>query len=257
MAQALIVEPDRMAAQMLGCVLAETGLAIQIVGTARAALDAARAQDIHVITLEAELPDRDGVDLALELRGRRYRGPLVFITARDTLPDLLRGYGAGADDYVAKPYEPAALIARLQALLRRCASSDAQPLGERIRVDDAELAVNELTFRSATTDTVALTPTELRLLECLMRNPEVVIGRETLIERVWGYDYEGDINRVDACVARLRRKIEAEPEQPRYLHTVRGFGYVFRPERARRVAENALPRPASAALLARVPVASS
>jgi DNA-binding response OmpR family regulator len=115
-------------------------------------------------------------------------------------------------------------------VLRRANQADQQPLGSVLRVDDAELSLGELTYRSAVTPPVILTPTEMRLLEVLMRNSWIVIGRETLIERVWGYDFVGDTNRVDVYIRRVRRKIEPDPQQPRYLHTVRGIGYVFRVE---------------------------
>lgn len=230
MARALVVDPDRFGANVFRCILDELGLDATLVGTAREALDVFRPDAFDFIVLEAKLPDRDGIEFAVELRGRRYHGPLVFISAKAELRDLLRGYAAGADDYIVKPYEPAEIVAKVGAIMRRCSAADAQPLGARVRVGDAELNVGTLTYSSPAAGSAQLSATELRILECLMRNPAVVIGRDTLIERVWGYDFEGESNRVDVYIRRVRRKIEPDPERPCYLHTVRGLGYVFRPD---------------------------
>ena len=103
-------------------------------------------------------------------------------------------------------------------------------MGTLLRVDDAELSIAELSYSSALVERVVLTPTEMRILECLMRNARIVISRERLIERVWGYDLEGDTNRLDVYIRRVRRKIETNTAQPKYLQTIRGVGFVFRPE---------------------------
>jgi DNA-binding response OmpR family regulator len=127
-----------------------------------------------------------------------------------------------------KPFEPLEVIARINSAVRRHEKNDQLVFGTVVRVDDAELLIGELTYNSSVVSGVLMTPTEMQILECLMRNSRIVLSRETLIERVWGYDFAGETNRVDVYIHRLRHKIEADPAQPRYLHTVRGLGYVFR-----------------------------
>jgi two-component system, OmpR family, response regulator RegX3 len=229
----VIVEDDVVAAKVLRFILEDEGYEALAVHRASQAFAAVLGQETHLALLDVELPDLSGFALCQELRARRYHGPLVFLSGRAQLADKLEGFRLGADDYLVKPYEPLELVARLQSVLRRCHSADRQALGALIRVEDAELALGELTYTSAAVGATLLTPTELRILELLMRNSQIVIRRETIIERVWGYDFEGDDNRIDVYMRRLRRKIERDPTRPAYLHTVRGLGYVFRvqPER--------------------------
>src|SRR5262249_48213867 len=108
-------------------------------------------------------------------------------------------------------------------------SADYQALGTLLKVGDAELAIGALTFRVAGRQPAALTPTEMRLLECLMRNQGLAISREILIERTWGHDLVGESNRVDVYIRRLRKKVERDAAAPEYIHTVKGVGYTFRP----------------------------
>jgi DNA-binding response OmpR family regulator len=186
------------------------------------------SQETSLVLLDVNLPDIDGFTLTKLLRARRYFGPIILLTGRNGVADKVEGFQHGADDYLTKPFEPLELLARIESVTRRIKQADQQPLGRMLRVDDAELSLGELTYRSGLVSDVTLTPTEMKLLEVLMRNSWIVISRETLIERVWGYDFVGDTNRVDVYVRRLRRKIEPDPRNPRYLHTVRGIGYVFR-----------------------------
>jgi DNA-binding response OmpR family regulator len=181
------------------------------------------------VLLEKHLPDLDGFTLLGELRARRYAGPVMFVSSVANVEVIAAAFHHGADDYLVKPFEPVELLARITAIIRRCYDRNQQALGSMLRVGDAELDMRTLTYRSAITPPTVLTPTESRVLECLMRNVQIVISRETLIERVWGYDFAGETNRVDVYVRRLRSKIEGPGSHGRYLQTVRGAGYVFRP----------------------------
>jgi two-component system response regulator MtrA len=169
------------------------------------------------------LPGIDGFEVCRRLR-RDSDVPVIMLTARGDDLDVVVGLEAGADDYVVKPVQPRVLDARIRAVLRRVTrtGSPAETHGELMLDRDA------LIVRRAGRD-VSLTPTELRLLLVLSGSPRQVFSREQLLGLVWEHDYLGDSRLVDACVQRLRAKIEADTSEPRYIQTVRGFGYRFGP----------------------------
>lgn len=224
----VVVNADGMMAKLLRFVLNESGHDVVVARTAQVALDEVIGRETDAVLLEVDLPDLDGYELCKELRSRKFTGPILFVTEHRETRDKLRAFNYGADDYIVEPFDPQELTARVEVVSRRCNRTDRQPLGTILKVGDAELSIGELSFRLNGQTKVLLTPTEMRLLECLMRNEGITISRDTLIDRTWGYDYIGDSNRVDVYVARLRKKIEPDPGKPQYLHTVRGIGYVFR-----------------------------
>ncbi|HEX5163804.1 MAG TPA: response regulator transcription factor [Thermomicrobiales bacterium] len=226
----VIVDDDPVGSRILRYILAEEGYDAITVTRGSQVFEHVIGQDTSLVLLDINLPDVDGFALCRELRARRYNGPLMFLTSRSSITDRLEGFRLGADDYVTKPYDHLELVARIQAIIRRSNRADAQALGTVVHVEDAVLSLGELTYASKVVPPTILTPTEMRILECLMRNSRIVISRETLIERVWGFDFYGDTNRVDVYIRRVRRKIEVDPTMPEYLHTVRGIGYVFRVE---------------------------
>lgn len=229
----VVIDPEDMTAKLLGFVLGEAGHEVVLTSSAFEALAEVASQNTDAVLLESELPDMSGWDLCKELRARRYNGPVIFVTHRSETRDKLRAFDHGADDFIVEPFDPLELMARVEAVARRCRQADYQALGTVLKVGDVELSIGDLTLRIGDQPPVLLTPTEMRMLECLMRNAEITISRETLIVRTWGYDFVGESNRVDVYVSRLRKKIERDPAEPEYLHTVRGIGYVFRaPARA-------------------------
>ena len=176
-----------------------------------------------LVVLDLMLPGIDGFEVCRRIRAAG-SVPVIMLTARGDDFDVVGGLEAGADDYVIKPAQPTVLDARIRAVLRRSTSSpdDVRAHGG-LRIDATSLTV------SRDGEPVALTPTELRLLLTLSRAPGRVFSRQQLLEEVWEHDYLGDSRLVDNCVQRLRAKIEAEPATPRYVQTVRGFGYRFGP----------------------------
>jgi two-component system, OmpR family, response regulator RegX3 len=225
----VVVEPDTLSGKVLRFVLSDAGHQVRLVTTAADAFPAILGQETDAVLLQTELADLDGFLLCRELRARRYYHPILFVSPRTATADKLRAFDLGADDYLTMPYDPLELLARVQTVVRRSRQRDQQSLGTLVKVGDAELSIGELTWRAPNRPPALLTPTEMRMLECLMRNANITIGRETLIERTWGYDFLGDSNRVDVYIRRIRKKIEADPTEPQYLHTVRGLGYCFRP----------------------------
>ena len=223
MTNVLLVEDDPAARQGLELALRRLGYGVRPAGTGEAALDALRDGAADVVVLDVMLPGLDGFEVCRRLR-RDSDVPVIMLTARSDDFDVVGGLEAGADDYVVKPVEPRVLDARIRAVLRRLAraGSPAETYGELV-IDRASLIV-----RRAGRE-VSLTPIELRLLLVLSGSPRQVFSREQLLELVWEHDYLGDSRLVDACVQRLRAKIEADTSEPRYIQTVRGFGYRFGP----------------------------
>ncbi|CCF84122.1 response regulator transcription factor [Nitrolancea hollandica] len=230
----VVVDPDTMVGKLLRFVLGQAGYDnVVLARNSAEAIPAVAGRETDAVLMEVDLPDGDGFQLCKGLRERRYHGPIIFVSQRRETKDKVRAFKSGADDYIVEPFDPAELVARVEAVTRRYKQADQQALGTLLRVGDAELSIAELTFRSSGRPPVLLTPTEMRILECLMRNSQVTISRDTLIERTWGYEFVGESNRVDVYIRRLREKIEREPGRPEYIHTIRGIGYVFRaPARA-------------------------
>jgi two-component system response regulator MtrA len=223
MTEVLLVEDDPAARQGLELALRRLGYGVRPAETGEAALDALVEGAADVVVLDVMLPGLDGFEVCRRLR-RSSDVPVIMLTARSDDFDIVGGLEAGADDYVVKPVEPRVLDARIRAVLRRLAraGSPAETYGELV-IDRASLIVLRAGHE------VSLTPIELRLLLVLSGSPRQVFSREQLLDLVWEHDYLGDSRLVDACVQRLRAKIEADTSEPRYIQTVRGFGYRFGP----------------------------
>ena len=223
MTNVLLVEDDPAARQGLELALRRLGYGVRPAGTGEAALDALRDGAADVVVLDVMLPGLDGFEVCRRLR-RDSDVPVIMLTARSDDFDVVGGLEAGADDYVVKPVEPRVLDARIRAVLRRVAraGSPAETYGDLV-IDRASLIVRRAGR------VVSLTPIELRLLLVLSGSPRQVFSREQLLGLVWEHDYLGDSRLVDACVQRLRAKIETDTSEPRYIQTVRGFGYRFGP----------------------------
>ena len=223
MAAVLLVEDDPAARQGLELALRRLGYEVRLAETGEAALDGIGEVTVDVVVLDVMLPGVDGFEVCRRLR-RSSDVPVIMLTARGDDFDIVGGLEAGADDYVVKPVEPRVLDARIRAVLRRMAraGSPVETYGE-LMIDRGSLVV-----RRAGRE-VSLTPTELRLLLVLSGSPRQVFSREQLLDLVWEQDYLGDSRLVDACVQRLRAKIETDTSEPRYIQTVRGFGYRFGP----------------------------
>ena len=223
MTEVLLVEDDPAARQGLELALRRLGYGVRPAGTGEAALHAIGEGAADVVVLDVMLPGLDGFEVCRRLR-RTSDVPVIMLTARNDDFDIVGGLEAGADDYVVKPVEPRVLDARIRAVLRRIsrAGSPAETYGELV-IDRASLIVRRDGRE------VSLTPIELRLLLVLSGSPRQVFSREQLLDLVWEHDYLGDSRLVDACVQRLRAKIETDTSEPRYIQTVRGFGYRFGP----------------------------
>src|ERR1700759_3166844 len=223
MATVLLVEDDPGARQGLELALRRLGYGVHAAETGEAALRDFRDAAPDVVVLDLMLPGLDGFEVCRRLR-RGSDIPVIMLTARGDDLDIVAGLEAGADDYVVKPVQPRVLDARIRAVIRRTAraGSPAETYGE-LMIDRGSLIVRR------EGPGVSLAPPQLRLLLVLSGSPRQVFSREQLLDLVWENDYLGDSRLVDACVQRLRAKVETDTSEPRYIQTVRGFGYRFGP----------------------------
>jgi DNA-binding response OmpR family regulator len=219
----LVVDDDEAIRKALERSLRLEGFAVDVAENGERALALVEARRPGVIVLDVVMPGMSGVTVTRRLRERGIETPICILSARDEVQDRVAGLEAGADDYVVKPFELEELVARLRALLRRAPASERSV----IRVGDLIVDPVQRSVRRAGR-AVELTRREFELLEELARHQAMVLSRQQLLERVWGYDFEVDGNVVDVFVGYLRRKLEAGGE-PRLIHTVRGVGFVLRP----------------------------
>jgi two-component system, OmpR family, response regulator len=216
----LIAEDDLELRGLLQRGLAEEGFAPDGVATGRELLARVASDPPDLLVVDIGLPDADGRDLCQAVRARGLQAPVLFLTARDSLPDRLSGFEAGADDYVTKPFEFAEVVARLQALARR-AGADGAIEGAGLRLDPIAHAV------SCGSTSTALTPTEFRLLARLLARSGEAVRRRDLMRAGWPHGAIVHDNTLDAYVARLRRKLRAQDGAPA-ITTVHGVGYAIR-----------------------------
>jgi len=221
---ALVVEDEPHIAQLVGETLAADGFDVAIATDGMAALRRAREHDPDVVILDIGLAGLDGLEVCRRLR-KESAAPIVFLTARAQEIDRIVGLELGADDYVAKPFSPRELAARVRAIMRRSGAPPPQAAHRR-SVGDVSLDVDRREA-SVSGRLVKLKPREFDLLWLFVRNEGRVFTRDQLIEAVWGFDWEGDPRTVDVHVRRIRRALDDNAEAPRYLHTVHGLGYKF------------------------------
>ena len=228
MARILLVEDDAGIRAALGLALEDEGYDVVQAPNGRLGLTMVTSEQPDLVLLDLRLPDVSGFEVCREIR-QRSNVPIIIVTAQTDTHDLVAGLEAGADDYVTKPVNTKELAARIRAALRRLVRENSGRLPDVVRFGDIELRREAGTVAKAGVE-VALTKTELRLLIEFIDHPNMVLSRDQLLERVWGYDYLGDSRLVDAHIRRLRVKIEDAPNDPRYILTARGLGYRFHSE---------------------------
>ncbi|MHB8330181.1 MAG: response regulator transcription factor [Acidimicrobiales bacterium] len=220
----LVVDDEKGITDLLSMALRYEGLDVEVAYRGRDALDAMTRFRPQLVVLDVMLPDLSGFEV-LERMGRDGIGariPVLFLTARDTLDDKLRGFTLGGDDYMTKPFSIEELIVRVRAILRRVHGDGG---GSRLAVADLELdEESHEVYRGPVA--IELTPTEFKLLHYLLLNTGRVVSKSQILDRVWNYDFDGNANVVEIYISYLRKKIDSLG--PRLIHTVRGVGYSVR-----------------------------
>lgn len=224
----LVVDDEAKILQLARDYLEHAGFAVLAAGAGKTALAAARTEKPDLIILDLGLPDLDGLDVTRALR-KESNVPIIMLTARGDESDKLVGLELGADDYLTKPFSPKELVARVRAVLRRTETSLSGPEHEIIRAADLTLDVPRMRV-TVGQHLIELTPTEFELLAALARQPGRIFTRTQLLDAVHGVAFESYERAIDAHIKNIRRKLEPNPREPRYILTVYGVGYKFADE---------------------------
>ena len=218
----LVVEDEKKTAAFLAKGLREAGFDVDVAVDGEAGLAHARASKFDLLIVDIMLPHKDGWELVAELRGDGVRTPILFLTARDSVRDRVKGLELGADDYLVKPFAFTELLARVRSILRRAPLREAKHL----RIADLEIDIQR---HKATRSGVPLnlTPKEFLLLAHLVRSAGEVVSRAEISEQVWDIGFKTDTNVVDVVVRRLRAKVD-DPFKTKLIDTIRGVGYVLK-----------------------------
>jgi two-component system response regulator MtrA len=218
-ARILVVDDDTALAEMIGIVLRAEGFEPFFCEDGTGAVDAFHASNPDLVLLDLMLPGIDGIEVCARIR-EESGIPIIMLTAKSDTADVVKGLESGADDYVVKPFNPKELVARVRTRLRPTPATTTGTL----HIGDLTLDVTGHEVKRGETK-INLTPLEFELLLALALKPQQVFTREMLLEQVWGYHYKADTRLVNVHVQRLRAKVEDDPDNPRIVMTVRGFGY--------------------------------
>ncbi len=221
-----VVDDDPGICDSLDRALRREGYGVTLAQDGEAALEAIAGQPPDAIILDVSMPRLDGLSVCRRLRAEGNTVPILVLTARHSLGDRVAGLDAGADDYLVKPFALEELFARLRALLRRAAPATGRTSGDTLALGDLTLDPRTR-VASRAGQVIQLTRTEYELLHLFLRNPNQVLTRDLIFERVWGYDFGDSSNSLDVYIGYLRRKTEVDGS-PRLIHTVRGVGYIAR-----------------------------
>ncbi len=222
----LVVDDDPPSVKMISFLLREEGYDVTSTDNGSAALELVDREAPDLVILDVMMPYLDGFEVCRRIR-QKMDVPIIFLSAKGETVDKVTGLQLGADDYLAKPFEPAELLARVKAVMRRVTALAMEDMQSQLTVGN--ITLDPVSNRAIFADgrKVDLTPIEFRLLHCLMRNAGRILSHDLLMSAVWGYDYEGYSNQIAVYVRRLRIKIEEEPDHPKLLTTMRGLGYKF------------------------------
>ncbi len=219
----LLVDDEVNLVDPMSYTLSQRGFETAVAYNGEDALKKYQAEDPDLILLDWSMPDISGIDVLKRIRENQSFIPVIMITGKNAKEDIVEGLEAGADDYITKPFNWEELMARINSAIRRAQQPNATH-PKRIRF--GKLIVDTKTHRAWLEDKeLNLSPREYSILETFIQNPKRIYSRDELIEKVWGLDFDGDSKTVDVHICWLRQKIEEDPNKPKIIQTVRGFGY--------------------------------
>ncbi len=223
----LMIDDDKSLTQLLSEYLIDQGFSVRSAENGRLGLRSIFESQPEIILLDVTMPEKDGWDTLERIREVSDK-PVIMLTARSDESDILKGFSLGADDYVTKPFSFAQLTARIRAVLARSEQDSTVSEG---KLSAGSLEV-DLSLKRVWRDgeILSLTPTEFKLLVALMRRAEEIVSPEDLVKEVWGAQYANEVGHVRRYIWHLRKKVEVDPENPRYIHNERGYGYRFSAE---------------------------
>lgn len=224
MQKILVVDDEPSIVTLLKFNIEQAGFEVITADNGRSGLDTALSQSPDLIVLDLMLPEMDGMDVCRALRQEKVNTPILMLTAKDDEFDKVLGLELGADDYLTKPFSPREVVARIKAILRRSGTEDVSTDEQTIKIKDLVIHLDryDVYFKE---NLLFLTPKEFELLLYLASNKGRVLSRDQLLDRVWDFQYDGDTRIVDVHISHLREKIEEDTRKPKYIKTVRGFGY--------------------------------
>ncbi len=218
----LVIEDEKKTAAFLAKGLREAGFEVDVAHDGKSGLERARANKFDLLIVDIMLPQKDGWEVVSELKADGVRTPILFLTARDSVRDRVKGLELGADDYLVKPFAFSELLARVRSVLRRSPQRDP----EHLRIADLEIDMQRhRATRSG--EPLNVTPKEFLLLAYLVRSAGEVVSRAEIAEQVWDIGFKTDTNVVDVVVRRLRSKVD-DPFKTKLIQTIRGVGYVLK-----------------------------
>lgn len=225
----MVVEDEEHLAEVIAENLELEGFEVEVVNDGALALEAIRKRAPELVLLDVMLPGMDGFSICERLRAERNDVPILFLTARSSNDDRVRGLQLGGDDFLGKPFDLRELILRVRAILRRTQWMRApSPAGDELRLGDATVDFRSYTARIGDKE-IVLSPKEALILRCLAEKAGEVVSRAEILDRVWGYDAFPSTRTIDNFIVRLRRTLEPDPQSPRFIHTIRGTGYRLTP----------------------------
>ena len=223
----LLCEDDENLGMLLREYLQAKGYSAELYPDGEAGYKAFLKNKYDLCVFDVMMPKKDGFTLAQDVRAANAEIPIIFLTAKTLKEDILEGFKIGADDYITKPFNILEVKARIKAIMRRAGSNqEEKEKAKTIEAGDLKMDCESRRVFIAGKE-INLTAKEFDVLELLVFNPNKVYSRENLLNIVWGYEYPGDVRTVDVHIRRLREKIEANPSEPKYVHTKWGVGYYF------------------------------
>ncbi|MDR9419503.1 response regulator transcription factor [Gracilimonas sp.] len=181
-----------------------------------------------LMILDIMLPDKSGYDILKEIRDEKFTFPVILLTAKDQEPDKVKGLGLGADDYLTKPFGVKELLARIEARLRRAGTYSTSGEVDILQLGDVKIDLKESVVHRPDGEEIELTSREVELIRYLLKSANEPVSRDELLEKVWRYEFSTNTRTVDVHISKLRAKIEVHPDDPRYLITLHGVGYMLR-----------------------------